>query len=61
MRHPNYPTGSSTAFWLTLASAAQEGCFLKGYEAAFLQSEGIDRLLLLRMADNTQPWDTAES
>ena len=45
------PTGSRDALFLTLAAAAQKGFSLVSYDAesAYLQAEGINRLLLLRL------------
>ena len=52
------PTASHEALMLTLAFGAQSGWSLLGYDAqtAYLQSEGIERLLLLRLpAENPPP------
>ena len=51
------PTGSLGAFWSILAWAAQPGWGLRGYDAAsaYLQSEGIDRMLLIRMPGQQPP------
>ena len=45
------PTESSDAFFMTLAARAQDGwdCIVFDAQSAYLQSEGIERLLLLRM------------
>ena len=45
------PTGNRDALFLTLAAAAQKGFPLVSYDAesAYLQAEGINRLLLLRL------------
>ena len=50
-------TGSLLSFYLTLAFAAQKNWTLRGFDAAsaFLQSEGIDRQLLLRMPGKQPP------
>ena len=44
------PTGSRDAFFMTLSAAAQSGC-----QSAYLQSDGIKRLLLLRMPHKNPP------
>ena len=62
------PTGSALSFWLTLAFGAQPGWALRGYDAksAYLQSEGIERTLLLRMPGaepppGTVPWQVLQA
>ena len=49
------PTGSRDAFFMTLSAAAQSGWDYSVFDAqsAYLQSDGIKRLLLLRMPHNT--------
>jgi len=51
------PTGSQLAFHVALAFAAQSGWGLEGYDAAlaYLQAEGLDRLLLIRMPAKRPP------
>ena len=51
------PTGSQLAFHVALAFAAQRGWTLEGYDAAsaYLQAEGLDRLLLIRMPAKRPP------
>ena len=45
------PTGSRDAFFMTLAAVAQDGWDYNVFDArsAYLQPDGIERLLLLRM------------
>ena len=49
------PTGSRDAFFLTLAFGSQKGWNITSFDAqsAYLQSDGITRLLLIRM-----PWQS---
>lgn len=51
------PTASHEALMLTLGFGAQKGWSLLGYDAqtAYLQSEGIERLLLLRLPKEDPP------
>ena len=54
------PTGSRDAFFMTLSAAAQNGWVYNVFDAqsAYLQSDGIERLLLLRMPHkNSASWD----
>ena len=50
------PTGSRDAFFMTLSEAAQSGWDYSVYDAqsAYLQSDGIKRLLLLRILGRSQ-------
>ena len=54
------PTGSTDAFFITLAAAAKVGLDYNGFDAqsAYLQPDGIERLLLLRMPHKNQPLAT---
>ena len=51
------PTGSRDAFFMTLSAAAQSGWDYSVFDAqsAYLQSDGIKRLLLLRMPHKNPP------
>ena len=58
------PTGSRDAFFMTLSAAAQDGWDLNVFDAqsAYLQSDGIERLLLLRMPHKKPAsWDEARA
>ena len=50
------PTGSRNSFMLTLTAACQAGWEIDGYDAqtAFLQPEGIERCLILRLPSGDQ-------
>ena len=52
----NAPTEASDAFFMTLAAAAQDGWDCNGFDAqsACLQSDGIEKPLLLRMPHTNQ-------
>ena len=54
------PTGSRDAFFMTLSASAQSGWDYSVFDAqsAYLQSDGIKRLLLLRMPHNNPPLGT---
>ena len=54
------PTGSRDAFFMTLSAAAQSGWDYSVFDAqsAYLQSDGIERLLLLRMPHKNPPLGT---
>ena len=54
------PTGSRDAFFMTLSAAAQIGWDYSVFDAqsAYLQSDGIERLLLLRMPHKNPPAGT---
>ena len=54
------PTGSRDAFLMTLSAAAQSGWDHSVFDAqsAYLQSDGIKRLLLLRMRHKNLPLET---
>ena len=51
------PTGSRDAFFMTLSAASQSGwdCIVLDAQSAYLQSDGIERLLLLRMLHKNPP------
>ena len=51
------PIGSRDAFFVTLSEAAQDGWDYNVFDAhsAYLQSDGIERLLLLRMPHTNPP------
>ena len=57
------PTGSQLALHITMAFASQKGWCLEGYDAAsaYLQAEGLDRFLLLRMPAQGPPPGTLPS
>ena len=54
------PTGSRDAFFMTLSAAAQSGWDYSVFDAqsAYLQSDGIKRLFLLRMLHKNLPLET---
>ena len=58
------PTGSRDAFFMTLSAASQSGWDYSVFDAqsAYLQSDGIKRLLLLRMPHKkSASWDEARA